>query len=989
MRRTIPTGRRSPLFAVIALLALAPFAPALSQNTGSIEGTVTAVAGGRPLSDVQVTVVGTSLGGRTDDQGRYRVGAVPAGSHNVRTQRIGFASVTRPIAVAAGQTATLNFSIAEAALSLDAVVVTGTAAESRKKEVGNAMATIDMKPLEVEPVKNTQDILAGRGPGITVMQNSGQPGAGGVVRLRGTNSISQSNSPVVYVDGVRIYSDNGPLTPSARQSTLALNDIRADDIERIEIVKGAAATTLYGTEASGGVIQIFTKRGSAGAPQWNLSAGVGTNFMGHVGPKSDPTGLFFNKCSGPDLHDAFGTPFVDPTCPASGSWLKTSVPQRYSLSVRGGTDAMSYYLSTNYDDNPGVVGPSDAKNGGFRGNFSFTPAKNLLFNVNSSYERKYIRWLPDGNLANGMTLNVMRGASNNFKGGKGECGGITITCVTNAYILDQDIENNGDHFITGATLSYSPFPAFTNRFNLGFDYNYSDNKSVLPFGFLNLVTGSINSQTWNHTKLSLDYAGSYQHSLRSANLMSTSSWGGQVFDDHERLTGVTGQGFSGPSDPTLESAATVTLGVDRRPRVVNAGFFLQEMVGWRDRLFVTTGLRVDGNSNFGSNFGLQTYPKVSASYVLSEEDFWPTRFLPTFKLRAALGESGKAPGPFDKSRTWDPVSGDAGKPGVTVAQLGDPNLGPERTRELEAGFDASSPGDWVSIEATYFRARTYDALIGVTLPPSNGYNRTQLQNVGTVQNEGLELSISPVLVRSANLDLRARFSGTWMRSNAIDLNGQNISTGLGSYVREGRPVPSLFGSIINNPDAVGVAPIVTPDQYIGPVYPPRLLSSQLTLGFLRRFSADAIVDYQGGGYLTNFVGYQNALSPRNVWRPCYDIQQQLKAGSNAGITARDQGRCAVDRTIANSDFWASKTDFVKLRSISLAYEVPQRFVRYAKSATVIFSAQNLLRWTKYDGLDPEANDATDAAGSGTGLGRREYYQIPPFRTMLFSIRATL
>ena len=983
MHRSISSRARLRFAIALASLALAPLAPALAQATGSIEGTVTAAAGGRPLSDVQVTVLGTTLGARTDEQGRYRIGAVPAGSHQVRAQRIGYAAVTRPLTIAAGQTETLNFGIAEAALSLDAVVVTGTAAESRKKEVGNAMATIDMKPLEVEPVKTTQDILAGRGPGITVMQNSGQPGAGGTVRLRGTNSITQSNAPVVYVDGVRIYSDAGPLTPSARQSTLTMNDIKADDIERIEIVKGAAATTLYGTQASGGVIQIFTKKGSSGAPQWNLTAGVGANFMGHVGPKSDATGLFLNKCTGPDLRDAFGNAFVDPTCPASGSWLKTGMPQRYSLSVRGGTDAMSYYLSTNYDDNPGVVSPSDAKNGGFRANFSFTPAKSLLFNVNSSYERKYIRWLPDGNLANGFTLNVMRGPFNNFKGGKGpDCAGITVTCVTNGYVLDQDIENNGDHFITGFTLSYSPVTAFTNRFNVGFDYNDTDNKSVIPFGFLNLATGSINSQSWNHTKLSLDYAGSFQHSLRWTSLMSTFSWGGQVFDDRERYTGVTGTGFAGPADPTLESAATVSLGVDRRPRVVNAGYFLQEMLGWRDRLFITGGLRVDGNSAFGQNFGLQSYPKVSASYVVSEEDFWPTRFLPTFKLRAALGESGKAPGAFDAVRTWDPVSGDAGKPGVTVAQLGDPDLGPERTRELETGFDASSPGDWVSLEATYYRARTYGTLIGVTLPPSNGFNRTQLMNVGTIQNDGLELQLSPVFVRATNLDVRGRFSATWMRSTAVDIGGQNIATGLGSYVREGYPVPSLFGARITNPDAVG-APIVATDQYIGPVYPPRLFSSQLTAGFLRRFSLDAIVDYQGGGYLTNFIGYQNAL--RNVWQPCYAIQQQLKAGSSAGLTARDQLRCGIDRTVLNSDYWAAKTDFVKLRSISLAYDVPPRFVRYAKSATVIVSGQNLWRWTKYDGADPEANDATDA---GTGLGRREYYQIPPFKTALFSIRAT-
>jgi TonB-dependent starch-binding outer membrane protein SusC len=983
MLRSLLHSRPAAAGAVLVSLVFALAGSAHAQGTGTIQGIVTSVAGAHPLSEVQVTIVGTTLGDRTDARGHYRITGVASGTQQVRGQRIGLAAVTRSVAVNAGDTMTVDFALADAALSLDAVVVTGTAAESRKKEVGNAMATIDMKALEVEPVKSTQDILAGRGPGITVMQNSGQPGAGGTIRLRGTNSITQSNAPIVYVDGVRIYSDPGPITPSARQSTLSMNDIKPDDIERIEIVKGAAATTLYGTQASGGVIQIFTKRGSSGAPQWNLDAGVGSNFMGHVGPSSDPTGLFLNECRGPNLHDAFGNMFVDPTCPGSGSWLQRGTPQRYSLGVRGGANQLTYFLSGNYNDNPGVVRTSDAKDGGFRANFSFAPAKSLLFSVNSSYQKKWIRWLPDGNLANGFTLNVMRGPFNNFKGGKGtDCANVTVTCVTDGYILDQDIENNGDHFISGFTFQYSPFASLTHRFNVGLDYNNSDNKSVLPFGFLNLATGSINAQSWNHSKLSLDYAGSFVHSLRTPNLMSTFSWGGQVFDDRERFTGITGLSFSGPGDPTLASAASISLGADTRPRVVNAGYFLQEMLGWRDRLFVTGGLRVDGNSAFGSNFGLQTYPKVSASYVISQEGFWPTRWLPTMKLRAALGESGKAPGAFDAVRTWDPVAGDNGKPGVTVAQLGDPNLGPERTREIEGGFDVSGPGDRVTVEATYYRARTYGTLIGVTLPPSNGFNRTQLENAGTIQNEGLELQISPVFWRSAMVDWSGRVSATWMRSAAIDIGGQNISTGLGSYVRTGMPVPSIYGFKITNPDD-DAAPIVLPDQYYGPVYPPRLFSGGMTLTLHGDITIDALADYQGGAYLTNFIGYQNAL--RNVWQPCYAVQQQLKAGTVTGISAADQARCAIDRTVANSDFWIAKSDFVKLRSISLSYTVPPRFLRGAQATTVTLAGQNLWKWTKFDGVDPESNDASDA---GTGLGRREYYQIPPFKTLMFSIRTT-
>src|SRR5262245_55988 len=246
-----------------------------AQANGAIEGTVAVAGTNAPLPDATISIVGTTRGARTDESGKFRIPGLAAGSYQLRAQRIGYTSLTKAVTVVAGQTATAEFVLREAALSLDALVVTGTAAESRKKEVGNATAAIDVKAIEVEPVRNTQDILAGRAPGVTVMGNSGQPGAGGTIRLRGTNSLTQSNAPIVYVDGVRIYSDPGPLTPNARQSTLAMNDIKSDDIERIEIVKGAAATTLYGTEASGGVIQIFTISGKASRRSWNLALTAG------------------------------------------------------------------------------------------------------------------------------------------------------------------------------------------------------------------------------------------------------------------------------------------------------------------------------------------------------------------------------------------------------------------------------------------------------------------------------------------------------------------------------------------------------------------------------------------------------------------------------------------------------------------------------------------------------------------------------------------
>lgn len=1004
LSRDLPPGCGVVRFVAFALLAVAR--PAAGQGTdartregtGAISGTVVAVATGRPIPEVQLSVLGTTLGGRTDDRGHFRIGAVPAGTHRVVARRIGYAAATQPATVLAGQTAAVAFELRDAALSLDAVVVVGTAAESRKKELGNAIATIETKALENEPVRNTQDLLAGRATGVTVLQNSGQPGAGGTILLRGATSLSQVNSPIMYVDGIRTDNRGTPATQSAHQGSLSINNISAEDIERIEIVKGAAATTLYGTEASGGVIQIFTKRGTTGAPRWTANLAAGANFMGHVGPASDPTGLFVNKCSGPDLRDAFGTPFVDPTCPSSGSWLQRGTVQRYSASVRGGGDALTYALSTHLDSEEGVVGPGRQRTGGVRANVGFVPTTAISFAVNSSYSRNAVQFVPDGNTGNGFVLNVARGPSNNFKGGKGECAGVTITCTTNAYILDQTINVDTDHFTSGVTTRWSPTAAFTNKLDVGFDFLGGENQTLTPFGHLNVPAGQLATGIFNTTIASASYAGSLRSSVpRVPRLVSTLSWGGQLVDERRRLTAAQANDFAGPVAPTLTSAARTMVVRDDRLRVVNAGYFVQEMLGWRDRLFLTGGVRIDGNSAFGRSYGLQAYPKLSASYVLSEERFWPQALLPTAKLRAALGASGRAPGAFDAVRTWAALGGDDGRAGVTVAQRGSPTLGPERSRELELGFDVSTPGERVGVEATAFHQRTYDALVGVQLTPSLGFSTLQLQNAGTIQNEGLELQATAALLRRDAVDWGARFSGTWLRSRVIDLGGRVIETGSGASAREGTPVGALYGRRVMNPGELA-EPVVANDQFLGPTYPTRLFGVGTTLSLRRAVSITAEGEYQGGAFLQNLTAFQNAS--RNVWQPCYDAQQRmrlatvgadLRAGTGDevpsaidGLDALTRARCAIDRAQTSSDYWTAKADYFKLRSVSVSWNVPSGILRGARTATVTLAGRNLWRWTRYEGGDPESNDAI----AGAGLGRVEYYQLPPHTSVVASVRTT-
>ena len=986
-----------------------PTLPAQQATTGRIDGTVTDARSQSPIGTATVFIEALGIGSQTNDRGKYTLVNVPAGEHKVQVRRLGFATVSRTVTVQPGQTATVDVALSAAVISLDEVVVTGTAAVTRAKEVPTSTAIVNADEVARAPVLDAQQMLQGRIPSVSILANSGQPGAGGTVQIRGTNTLTQSTAPLIYVDGVRIFNEPTRNNWGARTASNPLQDINAEDIERVEVVKGAAATTLYGTEAAGGVIQIFTKKGQSGTPQWNASVAGGANVSSRWGAKNDPTELF-TKCNNTaqmyGLHlsgDEMGTRqyFADPTCPSDGNWTRTGPLQLYDLSVAGGANKLTYFVSGNYGDVQGILPSQRSKDGGFRGNFSIFPMDKLQFQVTTAYTKRNTRWAGDGDNSEGFLLNVGRGPFNYMKGGKGaDCDGIAddVVCVTNNYVFDQTLATRSDHFLTGFTVNYNPAAKLSNRFSVGWDYLDMQNVTNLPFGFLTLPEGYFWDENTRHTKLSLDYAGSWLENIFHS-AQSTFSWGAQLYRDKHRWTELDVQNFAGPGDPTLKTGAELTYREDLPSSVTNAGFFLQEQIAWRDRLFITGGLRVDGSSAFGDNFGLQKYPKIGASYVLSEHSFWPTKWWDTFKVRAALGESGKAPGAFDKLRTWSPVTGDENKPGFTPNDVGNPDIGPERTRELEGGFDASFISGRLGLEFTAFSSRTLDALVPVTLPPSNGFLQSRIANIGELKNSGVEAQINAGLVRTRSVDWTVRGNYSALSSKAVDLGEQTeVYTGLNSYIKTGKQFPAYYGTVVTNPGAI--ADLETADdQLIGRVNPDKLWGIGTTMRLYNRFTVDAFLEHQGGFYVQNYTAYQNAR--RGAWYPCYDTQEKVissygpdmepgtsddVASALSGVTALMRARCSSsDYDIG---FWTEKGDFTKLRYVSLTYQLPARLVN-AKNATITFAARNLVTWSNYNGGDPEVQDVADQSNladfNGT-FGRRDYYQIPQPRSFVVTFK---
>jgi len=968
----------------LSLLALAA-ASAGAQQTGTITGTVMERGSGKPIDAAQVTVVGTRLGAQVNAQGAFTIRGVPIGPQKVRAQFIGFEPVELTVNVTAAG-ANVAFQMTRAAFALSGVVVTATG-EEKRRAVGSAMAVVDTMSIARTAASNPQQLLAAASTGVSVLANSGQPGAGAEIRLRGVNSVSQGNNPLIYIDGVRVFNGSTPVAVGGGQQLSPLNDISPDDIDHIEIVKGPSATTLYGTEASGGVIQIFTKQGKAGAAQWTANLSSGFNFQGHVGPKSDPTGLFFNKCRGPLNVNGNGVTFEDPTCPADGSWVHDGPVQRLSMSVRGGTQGgTTYYVGGNWDDEKGTLPRSALHNRGFRVNLGFSPAKGLNIALNTSLANNDNQGFADGNSANGAALNISRGTNSNYKGSG--CSDATVTCVNNADLFRADVKNSTVHFIGGAVLTYQPIESFTNRLAFGYDNNNAEINYVVPFGNLRLPLGAIWQTLWHRQMITADYAGTFRYAIND--LWSTStSIGGQVFDSRRYSTALESDNFSGPGYPTLTSGSTRLINDVNSERVINAGFFAQEVVGWRDILFITGGLRIDGNSAFGKSFGLQSYPKVSASYVISDEHFWPRQYVPSLKLRAAIGESGKAPGAFDAVRTWDPVAAENGKPGFAPNQLGNADLGPERSRELELGFDLSALDGRVNLAFTHFRQRTIDALIPVIQAPSLGFSSSQLMNVGTLENNGNEVTLTGELIRRANVNLTAKIGMTTLSSKAITI-GQDTATVLTiftngrTYVKAGYPVPSYMGKRVTNPDA-HATPVYAKFDYIGSMFATRTYNPSLTLQLFKRYTLEALGEWQFGGHNLNAAAYQNANL--RVWRPCFATQDALKkaaAGDSsalASFTALERARCTLNTSERDYALWVEKADFFKLRSVSLTVDLPTKYVPGSRNATLIIAGRNLWTKTPYTGFDPESADKSDNT-----FGRRDYYTFGPYKTFLVTLR---
>jgi TonB-linked SusC/RagA family outer membrane protein len=958
------SGTRGPLrprwvpAALLAALILAPTGSARAQG-GTVSGTVVAAGTLTPLEGAQVTVAGTELRAMTDASGRFRLINVPGTEATLEVRRIRFQPLTRSVRV--GDT-DVRLQLTEVTVRLDEIVVTGTAGGEQRRAVGNAVAQISApEELERSGVSDVGNLINARAPGVIITSGSGRVGAGPSVWVRGISTISLNQQPLLYIDGVRVANDAG--TGVGRQGGLTisrLNDISPEDIESIEIIKGPAAATIYGTEASNGVIQIITKKGRVGDAQWNASIRGGSQWFMDAEDRI-PTNYAKNAAG-----EILSWNAVASEKARGNDIWKPGYMQSYSGSVSGGVAATRYMLSSTYDKDRGIEPHNGLRRFTGHANLSIVPSDKIEVSSSLNVVKSNIQLGAESGL--GAFWGALFGSP---LAANGPTRGFSIAppeAVWDLYDDTQDVTR----FTGSVQFNHSPAAWFSQRLTVGIDETTEDNQSLTlyaPPQYRALFTatdarGYIFQDLREISHSTADYSASFKASL-TGSLNSTTSLGGQFFRKRVNTTEVDGREFPAPGVRTA-AAAAIRVGSQDYLTNTTVGAYAQQQFGWNDRLFVTGAIRVDNNSAFGEDFKWVTYPKVSASWVISEEPFWTPTFVSSLKLRAAYGQAGQQPDVFTALRTFQPVTGTGDQPAVTPQAVGNPDLKPERGTELELGFEAGF-FDRLSVDFTWFDKDVRDQILLRPIPPSLGFPGSQYTNIGRVSNKGVEVLATLQALNRENFGLELTANVATAKNRIEDLGGIPFIAvgGLPQRHVEGYSIASYFTKrvVSANLNDQGVAVDLmcdggpendgqpmpcaqAPVVHMGDIAPKVNGAFSGTITLWKQLRLYGLVDFKRGHSLLNADEFARCM----VFRLCdANVNPQNHPTTYVANVQNGSSLVIADALIQDASY-------AKLREVSVSYTLPTSWTQRARlgRASITLAGRNLHTWTDYRGLDPES-----------------------------------
>jgi TonB-linked SusC/RagA family outer membrane protein len=999
-----------------------------------ISGRVTEAVTGLPIPDVRVAVVGTNLGTATNTEGRYTIRGAPVGVIEVRVMRVGFQEQKKSVATVADQTATLDFVMTQAVLQLADVVTTATG-EQRRVELGNAVANIGVTNVaESQTVRNISDVLNSRVPGVSV-QTGMQTGVGSRIRIRGSNSVSLNNAPIYIIDGVRMTSQVSFAYGIGGAQPARSDDLSPDDIENIEIVKGPSAATLYGTDASNGVVLITTKKGKAGAPKWAAYGEGGflvdrannypTNatLQGHT-PSGVPL-MTQGACVLPmipagtcipdslqttnlwkDWHctEVFATNTKTCQHDLGLTMLGTGYRNHYGGQLSGGTDVSRFFISADREGETGVfqlprfeqqrydsigVAPHE-----WTSHPNVLAKNSFRLNINSAVNPKFDIGVNMGYI-NSSTRLINQSSSSSAAGiafyGQGYLNNGNVGLVatptplmgygsfTPSYVFQEKRQQDIDRFIGSVNIQWRPTSWLQNRANIGSDVtgqqdiDFKFRGEGPPTNTTALQGLSSNART-NLRNLTADFGSTATFTPTRYPWLNLKTTGGMQYVNVNSDGNLASASNVPPGTQTVGSGTLSATSSATQSRTL--GFFVEQAVALRDRLFLTAAIRTDQNSAFGTNFQHVAYPKISASWILSDESFFPRpSWLSSLRLRTAYGASGVQPGATAALSSLATVTGNVNGvdvSGLRVGSIDNPNLKPERSSELEGGFESTLFGGRATIDVTRYYKRTKDALIAAVVPPSLGSASTLTRNLGAVRNDGWEGSIMAQVIDRRSVGFDFTLSASINRNMVLSLGNTPTQTSNDTRIAVGYPIGGYWeipltgwndknhdGILVYNkdPNLSEVSFAGDTSAYMGVSIPPQQIAFTPAIELLhRKLRIQTMFDYRGGDRAINLTD----IVMCNVVFNC--------VGRNDPHASLFEQARALEYTDPSPIAAGGDTgpgNFIKWREISAVYTLPDRWAHFAAAtgATVTFTARNIQTWTKYTGVDPE-NSIFTTGGSG-------------------------
>ena len=1007
--------------------------PSLAQV--QISGKVTG-KDNTPVPGISVQVKNTSSGTATDVNGAYSFSAsLKPGRTILEFSGVGYKTQEQSITIGSSSSYTVNVLMLEDALGMDEIVLTGTAQGTTRKQLGNYIASIKGEQLTKGASSNVLQALQGKTAGAQIIQNNGDPAGGFSVRLRGVSSVLSASEPLYIVDGVIVNNattrvtntqsgyDGTNFVGNIGQNRLA--DINPADIDHIEVLNGAAAAAIYGSRANAGVIQIFTKRGTSGAPQINFNTSIMSNALRHKLDVNRAPTKFGGPTDGPtaQTQDIITPALTNTTAVTRYDYqdyiFRKSIGTDNNISVSGGNDKTKYYLAGSFFYNEGIIKNTDNRRFSFRANVDQVINKVVSMNLGLNYVNSMSNEKPDGNSffspMNSVTIIgnfhdlFTRDALGNLKA-VGERGRVNPVSV----IEDFKQREETNRLIANFGVKLKPMKGLTFDYTLGLDnYGQNGNTYMPPFAY-NVNTAFFGGGTTldptlngyssvgndNFFQINHELTGNYQFNI-TPDIISTTQVGYSAQYEKNRYSLLQGRGFSTPFVQTVTGASTALPSVDDRTEISISGAYLQENLRINNKLFLTGAVRLDGSSVFGEDQRNQVYYKASGSYLLSDNSFW-TNNMPwwnTLKIRAAYGQSGNLTGigAYDRTNVYS-TNSFLGRTSLNSStRLANETVKPERQKELEIGADMSFFKNRVGLQFNWYNKQVEDLLINRQIAPTNGFS-SLLDNFGTLENKGFEivLNFSPVSKTDLHWDVTAIYNHNRNKVLEVGPSLTLLSTNAGAPIAllEGYPVGIFYGTFFGRDAAgnmikstAGLGQMEKGVQNSPTSYTPQRDAAGLPTGTtLRKVIGDPNPDYTAS--LVNEFTYKkfsarvqlDAVQGVDVFNADFRTRQGVGNGKEAekehlGVYTRG----FINSIYGIEEWRVDDGSFVKLREVSLSYSLGSS--KYFKDMIISLSGRNLVSWDNYKGYDPELN----SAGQSTLLRGIDFGSVPIPRTYKLSI----